>query len=726
MQRLGRREPAVPTIHRIETASCDHWPMIARHAPVHLAHPRRPPFRRAGRLTLAASLLTIVVGAVGIVTQVGSGATPSGWSVATTPGTGADDVLLGSSCANATQCWEAGVSIENLGSGSGSTFAPLVETWNGTTWTLAPTPPVPAGHGGGLFDVSCVNGSDCWAVGAVLGVNDDGNPSGTLIENWNGSAWSVVPSPTPTSPGVAGALLQGVSCTSASSCVAVGEATDDSGENLSDLILQWNGTTWSIVPGAATGQAYDQLTSVTCLAADDCWAVGNAGPTPQNPNFLPIYPGNAPGDQGLIEHWDGSVWTITPSAASPSPDGGFLYGVTCVTSADCWASGAMTDSNGNAAGILMQHWNGATWSDLSASVPDSSTPGILNGISCLSATQCWAVGSLGGFGGGGGGNFQPQAIIENWNGSSWSIDPSPNASALSLLATVSCVRAVECIAAGTAAVEAQQQNDPGLRTFVEQMAFPPASSQGIVLAAHDGGVFNYGTATFAGSMGGQRLNAPVVGIAATPDGGGYWEVASDGGVFNFGDAPFFGSMGGQRLNAPVVGIAATPDGRGYWLVASDGGVFQFGDAQFRGSMGGQRLNAPVVGIAASDDGGYWLVASDGGVFNFGDAGFDGSAGGQRLNAPVAGIAATPDGGGYWLVGSDGGVFNYGNAGFDGSVPGQGIVGQPPVVGIARTPSGSGYWLVGANGALYTYGDAAFLGSPYGTRLNAPVTGLGSS
>ena len=72
-------------------------------------------------------------------------------------------------------------------------------------------------------------------------------------------------------------------------------------------------------------------------------------------------------------------------------------------------------------------------------------------------------------------------------------------------------------------------------------------------------------------MGGTVLNAPVVGIASTPDGKGYVEVASDGGVFTFGDAGFYGSMGGQHLNKPIVGIAVTPDGRGYWEVASDGG-----------------------------------------------------------------------------------------------------------------------------------------------------------
>jgi len=105
---------------------------------------------------------------------------------------------------------------------------------------------------------------------------------------------------------------------------------------------------------------------------------------------------------------------------------------------------------------------------------------------------------------------------------------------------------------------------------------------------------------------------PVVGMAATPDGNGYWLVASDGGIFAYGDAGFYGSMGGQHLNKPVAGMAATPDGHGYWLVASDGGVFSFGDAGFHGSTGGSSINRPVVGMAATPDGkGYWLVAADG-------------------------------------------------------------------------------------------------------------------
>ncbi len=84
---------------------------------------------------------------------------------------------------------------------------------------------------------------------------------------------------------------------------------------------------------------------------------------------------------------------------------------------------------------------------------------------------------------------------------------------------------------------------------------------------------------------GSHLNKPIVGMASTANGGGYWVVASDGGIFNFGDAPFFGSAGGMHLNKPIVGMAATPDGGGYWVVASDGGIFAYGDARFYG-LGG--------------------------------------------------------------------------------------------------------------------------------------------
>ncbi|HZQ28221.1 MAG TPA: twin-arginine translocation signal domain-containing protein [Acidimicrobiales bacterium] len=192
--------------------------------------------------------------------------------------------------------------------------------------------------------------------------------------------------------------------------------------------------------------------------------------------------------------------------------------------------------------------------------------------------------------------------------------------------------------------------------------------QGYWLAAADGGVFAYGSATFEGSAGGQQLNEAIVAMAVDRVHSAYWLVAGDGGIFAYG-APYQGSQGGQRLNQPIVGMASTPDGQGYWLVAADGGIFAFGTARFFGSTGSMRLNQQIVGMASTPDGrGYWLVALDGGIFAFGTAGFFGSMGGQPLNQQIVGMAATPDGQGYWLVASDGGIFAFGTAGFFGSRP----------------------------------------------------------
>jgi uncharacterized protein YkwD len=156
-----------------------------------------------------------------------------------------------------------------------------------------------------------------------------------------------------------------------------------------------------------------------------------------------------------------------------------------------------------------------------------------------------------------------------------------------------------------------------------------------------------------GSVAGTPLAHPVVAIAPTPSGGGYWLAASDGGIFAFGDAHFFGSTGGITLNRPIVGMAPTPTGRGYWLVASDGGIFAFGDAHFHGSAGGLALASPIVGIARTRSGaGYWMIAADGGVFAFGNAPFLGSA---TFGAhPTVGLAPSRSGG-YWIATQSGAV-----------------------------------------------------------------------
>jgi cell wall-associated NlpC family hydrolase len=240
----------------------------------------------------------------------------------------------------------------------------------------------------------------------------------------------------------------------------------------------------------------------------------------------------------------------------------------------------------------------------------------------------------------------------------------------------------------------------GLTAPVVGLAATPDGG-GYWLTNAAGDVSTHGDAVSYGSLAGTTLAAPITHIVTTPDGKGYWLVAADGGIFTFGDAGFFGSMGGKHLNAPVVDMAPTSDGKGYWLVGADGGVFTFGDAAFMGSMGGRHLNQPVVGIAPDfQTGGYWEVASDGGIFTFGGAPFFGSTGGIVLNKPVNGMTPTADDRGYLFVASDGGTFAYGDAAFQGSTGGRSL--NAPIVGLAVDPTTGGYWLVAADGGVFTF------------------------
>ena len=151
-------------------------------------------------------------------------------------------------------------------------------------------------------------------------------------------------------------------------------------------------------------------------------------------------------------------------------------------------------------------------------------------------------------------------------------------------------------------------------------------------------------------MGSTPLNQPIVGMAATPDGKGYWLVAADGGIFSYGDAGFYGSTGSLVLNAPIVGMAPTHDGKGYWLVAADGGIFPYGDAGFYGSAGSENLPDPVVGMVASPDGGGYLMATANGVvLPFGDAQAFGGLSLDPTATQISAIIGNNHGTGYWLL-----------------------------------------------------------------------------
>ncbi len=259
---------------------------------------------------------------------------------------------------------------------------------------------------------------------------------------------------------------------------------------------------------------------------------------------------------------------------------------------------------------------------------------------------------------------------------------------------------------------------------------PPTSAHGYWLVGSDGGIFSFGSAQFHGSTGGIALQRPVVGISPTADNAGYWLVASDGGIFAFGDAGYFGSIPGaglapagsglpHSLNAPIVGIVPSSDGGGYFMVASDGGVFAFGDAHFAGScpgVGGCAGAAAAVVPDASGNG-YWLITRTGNVYAFGDAAYYGGPGNQGF--PVTSAVRTADGGGYWVLLANGAVYAYGDAVARGGPVGS-IGALNEASAIFSDADGGGYWVAAANGAVYCYGDATDQGSMAGSPINGSI------
>ncbi len=256
------------------------------------------------------------------------------------------------------------------------------------------------------------------------------------------------------------------------------------------------------------------------------------------------------------------------------------------------------------------------------------------------------------------------------------------------------------------------------------------TTDGYWLVGSDGGIFTFGSAQFYGSTGSLQLQRPVVGIVPTADRGGYWLDASDGGVFAFGDSGYYGSVPGlglhpagsglpNSLDAPIVGMVPSADGGGYFMVASDGGVFAFGDALFAGSCPGiGGCNGAAVAVMPDASGnGYWLVTQSGYVYTFGDAPYFGAPGPQGV--PVTSAVRTPDGKGYWILFSNGTVSAYGDAGSFGEPLGQ-FGGLNPATAIFATSDGGGYWVAGAGGAVDNYGDAPADGSMAGTPLNGAI------
>jgi len=276
----------------------------------------------------------------------------------------------------------------------------LIEHWNGSKWSITPRPAI---ANSSLNGVAALASNDVWAVGDVLNVSYH-----TLIEHWNGSIWSVVPSPNTQAED----YLRGIAVVSPNDIWATGE-TEDSIVGYHTLFEHWNGTQWSIIPSPDPGGSSNflHLFSIAAVSSNNVWAVGD-------------YYSKSSGTGGpLIEHWDGTQWSIIASPNAGTISSG-LRGVSVVSANNIWAVGSYgAQSAGQTVGqTLVEHWNGTQWSVVSSPNAGQSV-NQLTAITAISATNIWAVGYTDGS------NPTPHpyhTLIEHWDGIQWSVISSPN------------------------------------------------------------------------------------------------------------------------------------------------------------------------------------------------------------------------------------------------------------------------------------------------------------
>ena len=359
-----------------------------------------------------------VAACVVAITAPGAAAAPGpGWSVVPTPSpAGAtESALFGVACSSAGACTAVGYFQASNRS------APLAERWDGTAFSVQPVPRPAGAVSSILHGVSCPAATACTAVGASRIFTGGGEFRFVpLAERWDGTAWSIQPLP---GPGVA--ALYGVSCPAVSDCTAVGAGGAE----------QWNGSAWSpepvpSPPGAVPGTVFPR--AVSCPAPSACIAVGS----------FSVSTSSSSGLRPLAERWDGSAWSVLPV---PTPaGGGALDGVSCSAATACTAVGGHRFSpQGLSVLTLAERWNGMVWSIQPTPTPLGAGDAGLSGVSCPAATACTAAGAFGNPPG-------SNTLAEHWDGTAWSIQPTPNPGrGDNFLDTVACPAPATCLATGT-------------------------------------------------------------------------------------------------------------------------------------------------------------------------------------------------------------------------------------------------------------------------------------
>ena len=307
------------------------------------------------------------------------------------PAHGANVFANGVSCAASTRCMFVGDHRAAKGAASD-----LAEAWSGSAWQIVPdTGPAHSGFSG-LNDVACPYSSFCLAVGlAGRGKTNQG----TAFIWRNRKTWRQVPVPHPSQARTS--ELGAVACGDGANCMAVGSYTTAAGQDL-PFAARWHEGRWVLltVP-AASGQKFTSLQGVSCGTITSCVAVGHTEDKSRKKLFHAVaetwngdkwrvsmlrrepslfigvscpspthcfasgdtFPAALNAARPLIEFWNGRTWTNQDAAQTFRPrNGNVLQHVSCATRLRCEAVGFRYDPGvSNSDQTLAEMWNGNTW-----------------------------------------------------------------------------------------------------------------------------------------------------------------------------------------------------------------------------------------------------------------------------------------------------------------------------------------------------------------------------
>ncbi len=545
------------------------------------------------------------------------------WTVVPSPNQGTGhNFLFGVSCVSTASCVAVGYSWPASG------LQTLIETWDGSAWTITSSPSPDTNDE--FYGISCISSSFCTAVGD--GWSGQG-PTTSLVETWDGSAWKVASTP---NPGSAGTELSGVWCTSATMCVAAGYQWRPLSV-YQTLVESWNGTAWTVSPTPDKNQGNNMLLGVSCPSAPACVAVGQyqnglwqtlalSGSTPSVEALQVSTTSLRFGKQRVGTH--GGLQTVTLKNTGTVPVSlqrfavGGAHQVDFSGDTDCYGHTLPVTLGPGASchvallfaptGIGTRTASFEVFSSFEQTAAAHATAVLPSKTVTLSGTGTegyYLAGAHGEIGTFGDALFYGSATNIRLSAPIISLATTPNGGGYWLLGKDGGI-----FSYGNAHFYGSTGSIRLNKPIVAMTA--SRTGKGYRLVASDGGIFAFGDAHFYGSTASLHLTRPVIGMAATPDDHGYWIVTSNGAVYAFGDGHYYGGTATNDLTAPITQIAPTPTGHGYWLLTTNGQIFAFGDAHNYGTAHGQR----TVGMAITPDGhGYWETTSAGRIYTYGDA-----------------------------------------------------------------------------------------------------------